>query len=85
MVQYAVDDIILQEKENKKLSVEDETHDNINDEVGKYDLNEIDKTCLDEKKGRKRAFESKLKIIYDMKKPNGMNCIHDKKSNKTSE
>ena len=40
---------------------------------------------LYENKLRKHEFESELKIIYDMKRPNGMNCIHDNKVNKISE
>ena len=36
IVQHAVDDIILQDKE--KLSVKDETHDKIDDEVNKDEL-----------------------------------------------
>ena len=40
---------------------------------------------LDEKKLRKRMFESELKIIYYMKRPNGMNYMHDKKVNKRAE
>ena len=37
---------------------------------------------LYENKLRKHEFESELKIIYDMKRPNGMNCIHDDKRKK---
>ena len=45
--QHAVDEIILQEKE--QLSVKDETHENINDELYEYDLYELDQMSLDEK------------------------------------
>ena len=47
IVQYAVDEIIQQEKE--KLSVKNETHENIDDKFDEYELYEIDKTSLDEK------------------------------------
>ena len=40
---------------------------------------------LDEKKWCKRALESKLIYIYDIKGPNGMNCIHDNEVNKISD
>ena len=39
---------------------------------------------LDEENLRKRAFESELKALYDMKRPNGMNFIHYKKVKKNS-
>ena len=48
MVQHTVDEIILQEKQ--KLSVKDETHDNIDDEVDEDELYEIYKMSLDEKR-----------------------------------
>ena len=59
--------------------MEDETHDNINYKVGEYELYEIYKLGPDEKKWRKHAFESELKIIYHIKRLNDMNHIHDKK------
>ena len=40
-VQHAVDEIILQEKEN--LSVKDETYENIDDEVDEDELYELEK------------------------------------------
>ena len=83
MVQHAVDEIILQEK--KKPGVEYETHENIDDEVNEYDMYKLDKLSPDEKKLHKPAFESKLKIIYDMKRLNNMNHIHDNKVNKIAE
>ena len=36
---------------------------------------------LDEKKRGKHLFEKKIKILYDMKRPNGVNYIHDNKVN----
>ena len=50
MVQHTVDEIILQEKQ--KLSVKDETHDNIDDKVDEDELYNLDKTILDENKQR---------------------------------
>ena len=45
--QHSVDDIILQEKE--KLSVKEEKYENIDDEVDKDELHELDKISLDYK------------------------------------
>ena len=47
VIQNSFDEIILQQ--NKKLSVEGETHQNINYEVDEDQLYEIDKTRIDEK------------------------------------
>ena len=47
IVQHAVDEIIL--PENKKLSVKDETHENIDDEFDEDEMCDIDKMSLDEK------------------------------------
>ena len=47
IAQHVVDEIIQQEKE--KLSVKDETHENIDDEVDEDDMYDIDKIILDEK------------------------------------
>ena len=47
MVQNAADEIILQEKE--KLSVKEEKYENIDDEVDKDELHELDKISLDYK------------------------------------
>ena len=57
--------------------MEYETHENIDDEINEDELYEIDKISLDEKYWRKRVFESVLKSIYQTKRPNGMNFIHD--------
>ena len=65
--------------------MKDETHQNIHMEVDKYELYELDKMILDEKHCYKRVFESKLKYIFDIKRPNGMNCIHENKVNNISE
>ena len=83
MVQHTVDEIILQEKQ--KLSVKDETHDNIDDKVDEDELYNLDKTILDENKQREGVFERKLIMIYDIKRPNSMNRIHDNEVNKISE
>ena len=45
----------------------------------------MDKLILDEKKLFKREFEIELKYIYDIKRLNSMNHIHDNKVNKISE
>ena len=50
-----------------------ETHDNIDDEVNEYELYELDKMSLDEKELRKRAFESEIKNICNIKIQNGKN------------
>ena len=50
MVQHAVHEIILQENEKVNLSVKNERHENINDEVDEYDVYDLDKLILDEKK-----------------------------------
>ena len=47
-VQNAVDDVIYQD--NNKLCVEDESQDNIDSEIDKNDLNNIDRMSLDENK-----------------------------------
>ena len=80
MVKHAFDEIILQE--NRKLGVEDETHENIDDEFDEYELYELDKDSYDENKWHKHEFEIELKTIYNTKIPNDMNCPHDKKVNK---
>ena len=64
--------------------MEDETHENINDEINEEELYEIDRLSIDENKLCKHAFESGIKIIYDMKRLNGMNHIHNNKVNKQS-
>ena len=50
MVQHAVHEIILQENEKVNLSVKNERYENINDEVDEYDVYDLDKLILDEKK-----------------------------------
>ena len=40
---------------------------------------------IDENKLHKRAFESELKYIYDIKRPNRINDIHDNEVNKIYE
>ena len=64
--------------------MKDETHENIDDEVDEDELYELDKLSLDEKKWGNRAFESEMKIIYDINRLNGMNRIHDKEVNNIS-
>ena len=54
IVQHAVYDILLQEKE--RLSVKDETRENIGDEVEEDEMYKLNKMSLDENKWRKRAF-----------------------------
>ena len=85
IVQHAVDEIILQETESENLSVKNETHEKIDDEVEKDQLYDPDKLSLDEKKWCKRVFESKLIYIYDMKILNSINCTHNSKVNNISE
>ena len=65
--------------------MKDESHENIDSEVDEKDIYEIDKIILDEKEWRKRAFESKLENINDIKRQNGMTCIHKNKVNKIAE
>ena len=48
MVQHAVDETILQEKE--KLSVKYETHENIDDEIDEDEMYELDKMSLGKNK-----------------------------------
>ena len=62
-----------------------ETNEKIDDEVDEDGLYEIEKNILYEKKWRKRVFECKLKYIYDIKRLDDMNCIHNKKVNKRAE
>ena len=77
--------MILSCKKNRiKISVEVETHEKIEDKFDKDNLYELDKLSLDQKKWRKHAFESDLKIIYDTKRPNGMSHVHDEKVNKAA-
>ena len=61
-----------------------ETHENIDDEVDEDELYKIDKISLDGKEWRKRAFESKIKNIYDIKMQNGITCMHENEVNKIS-
>ena len=61
-IQHAVDEIILQG--NEKLSVKDETYENIDDEVDEDDLYKLDKMSFDEKEWQKRAFESEQKYVW---------------------
>ena len=49
-----------------------ETQKNIDDEVDKYELHELDKLSFDENKWCKHAFENKLKNIYVLK---GLNIL----------
>ena len=65
--------------------MKDETHDNIDDKVDEDELYNLDKTILDENKQREGVFERKLKMIYDIKRPNSMNHIHDNEVNKIAE
>ena len=53
--------------------MEYKTNENIDDEVDKDELYELDKTILDENKVRKIASERELKNIYDIKITNDMN------------
>ena len=80
IVQHAVDDILLQDKD--KLSVEDETHKNIDGEVDEDELYNLEQMVFDEKEWHKSAFESKLNIYIWYKTPNGMDCIHENEVNK---
>ena len=56
-------------------------YENTDSEIDEKDLHEIDKLSLDDsnKEWCKCEFESKLKDIYDMRRLNDMNCIHDNK------
>ena len=78
--QHAVDDIILQD--NKKLSAEAEAHENIDDEMYKNGLYDIDNRSLDERKEntelRRREFEIKVENKYDIEIQNSMTCMHGK-------
>ena len=53
-------------------------------EVNEDEMYKLDKLSLDKNKWRKRPFEIHLKIINDIKGPNGMNRIHDNKLNHLS-
>ena len=66
----------------QKISAKDETHDNIDDKVDEDVLYKPDKIVIDKNKWRKRVLERKLKNTYDIKIPNVMNCIHEKKVDK---
>ena len=58
IVKRAVDEIMLQQKEI--LIVKDKTHENIQDEVNEYDMYEINKINLDEKKDVSELVQSQL-------------------------
>ena len=62
--------------------MKDETHENIDSEVDEYELYELDKNIIDEKRWWKGAFESEHKNVYDKNRPNGMNHIHENEVNK---
>ena len=62
-----------------------ETHDNIDENVDEDYLYKIDKISLDYKYWHKRAIESEIKNIYDIKRPNGMSFIHENEVNRVSE
>ena len=64
--------------EDKKSTIEYETHENIDEKVDENELSEIDKLSLDEKKWRKPELEYELKIKYDIKITNIINHIHNK-------
>ena len=55
IVQHAVYEIILHD--NKNVGVKDETHDNINYEVGEDEMYEIDKMNIYDKELLKHVFE----------------------------
>ena len=61
------------------------THENIDNEDNDNELYEQDKLRLNEGKLCKNVFERKLKIIFDIKRPNGMNHIRDNKLTTISE
>ena len=50
-------------------------HENIDDKVNEDELYDLDNKTIDEKKWHKNVFENWLKTIYNIKRPNGMNCI----------
>ena len=62
-----------------------ETHEIIDDEVDENDLYELYKLSLDETRLLKNTFERELKIIYEIKRRNGMNHTHDNKVNNIAE
>ena len=64
--------------------MKDETHENIHDEINEDEQYELDKLSLDKNTWRKRAFERKHKIVYDIKISKSMNHIHDSKVNDIS-
>ena len=69
----------------RKLCVKDKTQDKIDSEVDKDKLYKRNKMSLDEEEWRNCAFESKLKSIYDIKRPNSMNLIHENEVSKITE
>ena len=83
IVQHAVYEIILHD--NKNVGVKDETHDNINYEVGEDEMYEIDKMNLYDKELLKHVFERELKYIYHITRHNGMICIHENEVDKIAE
>ena len=61
------------------MKFETHEHGNTEGEIDEKYLHEIDKLSLDRnyKEWRKRAFESELENMYDTKRLNSMNSIHD--------
>ena len=59
--QHAFGEIILKETEKENLSAENETHENIDNEVDEDELYEMDKLSRNENKICNREFESELK------------------------
>ena len=84
IVNYAVDEILLQE--NIKVSAEAEAHINIESKLEENDIYQTNNTSLYDKwekiEWRKRAFESELENKYEIEIQNGMTCIHGHKLNK---
>ena len=60
MIRHAADQIVLQEKE--KLGVKDETYDNIDDEVDKDELYNLDRIIIDENNDASERLKSNSKI-----------------------
>ena len=73
-------------QENKKVSTEEEAHENIEYNINENDLYQIENTSLDDKREKtgwhKHVFESKLENKYSIDIQNGMTCKYENKVNK---
>ena len=76
-------------QENQTVGAEKGEYENIESDFDESELYQIENMSLDDTKEKlewhERAFECKLKNIYDIEKHNGMNRMHDNEVNNISQ